>query len=293
MSTPHRAEALKQPARSPRIRAVRVRPDETAGEAFRAIAAGCLERFHASADLLVCTGEPEALHQTRVALRQLRSAFSIFEPVVHDFQFEPLGEALGWLAASMNETRDLDTLIARYDFAPATLSHGRQRALAQAMKALGSARARHLWHDLPDWLDHGIWLEVRNPPDLTVSESASASLDRLRAKVKKKGRPLRCHDDKSIHKLRIAAKKLRYATEFFSGLFLSPREVRREQDFSKAMRKLQDRLGDLRDLAISAALLERFAVEQESRPALPDRALLLKRAQRKFEQLLDCEPYWN
>ena len=67
----------------------------------------------------------------------------------------------------------------------------------------------------------------------------------------------------------------------------------RERDFKKAMRKLQDSLGELRDLAMASALLERFEVPEQSRPALPSRAQLLKRAMRQLEQVLDCKPYWT
>jgi CHAD domain-containing protein len=134
---------------------------------------------------------------------------------------------------------------------------------------------------------------VRNPPDLLVAEFASASLDRLRARLRKKGRHLRRQDDKALHKLRIAAKTLRYATEFFAGLFDWPEEDRCEEDFIKTARKLQDQLGELRDRAVAAALLEALRIPEEARPALPDRGPLLERTKRKFDELLECEPYWT
>ena len=285
---------LNRQARWPRRAAyLYLRPEQTAGEAFQAIATGCLERFRADSARLGISGDAEALHRSRVALRQLRSAFSIFEPVVHDLQFEPQDEGLGWLGAAMNETRDLDTLIARYEDPPATLVRARRRALAHAIKALGSVRARRLLRDVAEWLDHGIWIEVRNPPDLVMAEFAPRSLDRLWAKLGKKARHVRPDDDRSIHKLRISAKKLRYGTEFFAGLFTGPKAEQREQDFKNAMRKLQDSLGELRDLAMASALLDRFEVPEQSRPALPSRAQLLKRAMRQLEHVLDCKPYWT
>src|SRR5436190_23925018 len=75
----------------------------SAGEAFQAIAASCLSRFWVNEDLLARTGDAEALHHARVALRQLRSALSIFRPIVADNRFDHLQRELRWLASAMNQ----------------------------------------------------------------------------------------------------------------------------------------------------------------------------------------------
>src|SRR6187431_477648 len=85
----------------------------TPGAAFQAIALSCLHRFELSRDLLARTGDAEALHQARVALRQLRSALSIFREIVADERFDEIRGGLRRLAATTNEARDLDALIAR------------------------------------------------------------------------------------------------------------------------------------------------------------------------------------
>src|SRR6187399_1192206 len=121
-------------------------PSETTspGAAFQAIALSCLHRFELNRDLLARTGEAEALHQARVALRQLRSAFSIFREIVADDRFEDLRGELRWLAAATNEARDLDALIARMDDVPVSLERERKRASALASKVLASARSERL-----------------------------------------------------------------------------------------------------------------------------------------------------
>ena len=57
-------------------------------------------------------------------------------------------------------------------------------------------------------------------------------------------------DAASRHKLRIRAKKLWYAAEFFASLFLNKRAVRRRKQFLSALERLQDGLGDLNDIAV-------------------------------------------
>lgn len=270
-----------------------LRDTATAGEAFQAIALSCLYRFGRNEELLARTGSAEALHQVRVALRQLRSAFTIFREVAVDDQFEHFRGELRWLARQLNEARDLDTLIARMKEPHVALLSARKHAYAHAAKALGSARAHRLTHDLVDWLANGAWLEVRNPSDLTAAGFASASLDRLRHKLAKRGRHLRTLDDDELHEVRIAGKKLRYAAEFFSGLFPDDKARRREARFTKAMRALQDELGELQDARVAPEVLERLQVDRAAWPTFTRRKKLVDRAAERFDRVLAREPFWR
>jgi CHAD domain-containing protein len=60
------------------------------------------------------------------------------------------------------------------------------------------------------------------------------------------------------HRVRIAAKKARYGTEFFGSLF-KPRSVR---PYVKALAGLQDELGYLNDAAVADRLLGEMAAAQ-------------------------------
>jgi CHAD domain-containing protein len=51
--------------------------------------------------------------------------------------------------------------------------------------------------------------------------------------------------------VRIEAKKLRYATEFFAPLFEGRKASKRKNAFLSALENLQDHLGELNDLAVS------------------------------------------
>jgi CHAD domain-containing protein len=270
-----------------------LREDASAAQAFQAIAVSCLCRFRRDAELLARTGDARTLHQARVALRQLRSAFSIFRPVAADERFEHLRGELRWLAASTTEARDLDTLLARFDRPPLPLTAARARACGRAAKALTSARADKLLRELVAWLADGVWREVRAEAALPAAEFAAAALDRLRRKLAKKGRHLRKLDDDALHEARIAAKKLRYATEFFAGLYPADKARKRARRFAKAVRALQEKLGELHDLAVAPAILKNAQVPRASWPTPPKRKRLVERAAARFEQALERKPYWR
>src|SRR3546814_2846157 len=65
-----------------------------------------------SSDLLAGR-DAGALHQVRVALRRLRSAFSIFNPVIGGYAHALLREELRWLASELADARNLDVLLER------------------------------------------------------------------------------------------------------------------------------------------------------------------------------------
>lgn len=270
-------------------------PETRAGEAFRVIALSCLDRFHFNEERFVRTGDPEALHQARVALRQLRSAFSIFDPVLDNPRLAQSREALKSPWTTMNEARDLDVLIGRMDKPPAALLGARERAAARVTRALASAPTKRLLRELTNELAT-TWPETPGgpgPADQPIAEFAAASLDRLRRKLGKKGRHFRDLEDDELHDLRITTKKLRYATEFFAGLFPSSKAIAREERSLQALRALQDRLGDVQDIAVAPALLARMGVPESAWPELAKRKPLIKRAGTQFDRVRAIKPFWR
>ena len=86
---------------------------------------------------------------------------------------------------------------------------------------------------------------ARPVPPVAVSGQAfaSAALRRLRRRVRKSGDGIATHAPAERHAFRIAAKKLRYATEFFAPWFPG----KRARDYRKALTALQDALGVMND----------------------------------------------
>jgi triphosphatase len=75
-------------------------------------------------------------------------------------------------------------------------------------------------------------------------------------------------DARSRHKLRIQAKKLRYAAEFFVSLFAQKRTVKRRKQFLDALGRLLDGLGDLNDIAVHEKRIAAISIRrQRSNPS--------------------------
>jgi inorganic triphosphatase YgiF len=98
-------------------------------------------------------------------------------------------------------------------------------------------------------------LSRRHAADPRLDEPARTFADQLFAergrKLKKRGRGHEQLDKAQLHRLRIQAKKLRYALEFFGSLF----EGKAIGKAIKALSALQDSLGGLNDAAVGHRLL--------------------------------------
>lgn len=275
---------------------VRLAGDMTAAQAFGRIVQSCVRQFRLNEALLAADRGPEALHQARVALRRLRSAFSIFKAMIGDADAD-LRAGLRWLASEFGDARNLDVLLERtragglHD----RLAAAREAAYGRVDAALSSPRARRLMLDLAERTAGDGWLE--SPGSAQPARAfAGTALSRLRRKVKKDGRDLAAADDRARHEVRKDAKKLRYAAEFFASLFARKGKQRRYKRFVAALEALQDQLGLLNDLATAPEILKKLGVAED-----PDAAELLARGQKQNliakaeaagEKLFDTKRFW-
>jgi triphosphatase len=261
--------------------------DAATRDAFMIIGLACLRQIVGNEPALI-NGDPEGVHQMRVGLRRLRAGMSLFSILLRDPQTAAIKTELKWLAEELGPARELEVLVTRL-VAPMKgqrrhwrgmpslsreLSERRDAALVRAQQAVQSARSRRLTLDVAAWLQLGQWMTpqddlVRDRGDLPIAIFAADELTRRWRKVRKRGRPLAQLDAISRHKLRIQAKKLRYAVEFFANLFASKRAAKRRRQFLSALERLQDGLGDLNDIAVHE---ERIAAMGRRRRTSPNRA---------------------
>lgn len=268
--------------------------DTTTAEAFAQIVGTCLRHFRLNENLLRRAPDADALHQTRVALRRLRSALSLFKPVVADDRFPHLAGELKWLAASLGTARDMDVLRDRLGAHPA-LTAARDDAYALALASLDSQRTRDLMIDLVEWTALGDWrVQPLDPAAVQAPAAlfATAAIGGLRRRIKRRGRDFDQLDDEARHQIRISAKKLRYASGFFESLFPPKRSRRRLKTFKRRLEALQDHLGQLNDLATAPALRERFGLEPETSTSSIERETLLSEAGEAYEELTRAKRFW-
>jgi triphosphatase len=309
---------------------VRLKPGMSTRRAFQAIAAAALRQWVGNAAVLGAARRPEALHQMRVALRRLRTALKLFETVVADDAYPKLVAGLEWLTAELDQGRDIDVLIEE-TFRPAAarfhdqaglaalgerLLKARTRAYDRTLAVLDTPRYLNLVIDVAAWIECGRWSLPEEAlfaarADAPIEAMAGEGLDKLRRQVKQRGAKLKRLDPRSRHRLRIRAKRLRYALEFFGGLYARRKDER--DVFLRTLRAMQDDLGALNDLAVARekglALAEgggRAAGDSETEGAqqafaaglmIGARAVgetdLLKTAAAHYDALMDARRFWK
>lgn len=274
----------------------------SAVSSFQAIAEACFRHFRLNEDLFLQNRNAEALHQARVALRRLRSAFSIYGVMLPDGQSQRLKEELKWLATTLGDARNIDVLLKEAEEGELhdRLEAARGEAYDRVDEALHSPRARRLALDINEWLRCGDYLslpeteEIRSTP---AAEFALQALDRKRRKLKKTGRDLAEIGDDQRHEARKAAKKLRYAAEFFGALFSGKRAQKRYRKFIDRMEKLQDRLGFLNDMVMAPHVFEALGLQDVAGPRITidedAKARLIRDGQRALDKLIDAKRFWR
>jgi triphosphatase len=248
--------------------AIDLSPGATTRDGFKAIGLACLKQMIGNEPALLA-GDPEGVHQMRVGLRRLRAAISLFADILQDPQTTALKGELKWLTGELGPARELEVLVTRV-VAPVRRRHPRldgvsslardltqQRAaaLARAQAAVRSPRFRALTLEIAAWLEAGQWSRpqgdfVRDRGDVAVETSAAEQLTRRFRKIRKKGKKLAELDPRGRHRLRIQAKKVRYASDFFAALFPGRKASKRRKKFLSALERVQDCLGDLNDIAV-------------------------------------------
>ncbi len=242
----------------------------TAEQAFQAIATNCISHMEANDQIVVNRHDVEGLHQMRVGMRRLRSALSMFKGLLQ--LPEDLQKDLDWLAGELGDARDWDVLtgstlpsVAKY-VSDRTRIDGVQQASADKAQehhlatsaAVDSPRYTHLMLSLSRWVQTKGWHDDKGETAAAGSKLAQPVvkfarkiLKRDQRRLRTRARNLRAATPEARHRLRIAAKKTRYAAEFFDSLF-SPKSVR---PYIKGLTGLQDELGLLNDAAVAERLL--------------------------------------
>jgi triphosphatase len=269
----------------------------SAASAFRAIAWSCVRHYRRNEAVLITTGDAGALHQARVALRRLRSAFTLFKSAVADEHHARLRIELRWLAAVLGDARNLDVLIERGADTPLLerLRTERVAAYKAVDEALASPRARRLMLDLAEWLTvDGLGDTSRNL-DHGVMAFATGRLRRLRKQIKRGGAALAELSDDERHEVRIEAKKLRYATEFFTSLYPGKKAGGRLKRFRDALEAFQGTLGKLNDLTTGHIVLQRLGLAElapEDWSGAVDRGGLIEQAVDEYDNLVEIKSFW-
>ncbi len=209
-------------------------------------------------DPLIRSGDdPEAVHDFRVAVRRTRSVLRTTRKLYDEEWLASFRAELQWLARGLGPLRDLDVLMSwirkkqASDAAPVLelLETDRRHARESALRMLASDR----YLELLDRFAAAVDAAPVRAAEISLETRAAKEFQKLRrAAAKLRGSPT----DAEIHRMRIHAKRARYAAELAEPVVGKP--ARR---FVESAKKFQDVVGAHQDTVVAGerirGLLER------------------------------------
>jgi CHAD domain-containing protein len=220
-------------------------------------------------------GGEDAVHQLRVACRRMRTAMRVFAPLVDEEWAVPLGDELKWLATTLGLSRDSEVLLERLtgdiDALPEELVLGPVRAriqqfvggdLAAGMETAARTLDDERYVGLLERLVDAAWSPRLT--DLAADRASSVYPELIRQSWRKLGkRVARVRETRAsgdYHRVRIAAKRVRYAAEAVAPAFGRPATRLAQQ-----VVRIQDVLGEHNDAATAQETLRRIAQSSSGR----------------------------
>ena len=262
------------PPQASKPSAMRLKSDDPAIEALRAIIGETLRHLLTNQPAALA-GDPEGVHQVRIAVRRIRSALRLFSPHLEAHARRLFEGELRLAGRTIGEARDWDVFCD--EILPQVAESPKARKVAEMMRAPAEARraAAHqrCVRQLQDpsfralVLGLAAWIEGREDSEQVgdkvlkrdIKDIAEKLLDGLDAKATKRGRAVR-HDADAmeLHPLRKSLKKLRYSVEFLQSIY-RPKKAKR---FLRRLKKLQNALGEINDAAMATRLAEGLAADK-------------------------------
>jgi CHAD domain-containing protein len=239
-------------------------PHPTAAEVIRTGLIAAAGRFVDHLAAVVLDEDPEGVHQARVGLRRLRSGMRTFGELLDRDRLEPLRDELGRVSHELGAVRDLDVLLANLRADRQLLDPDDRPGADELLGRLADERA-HAYATLRDAMRaprYASMLEAvagfAAAPPFGTPEADSDAVDIVPTLVRRPLRRLRREadqlrgtpDDAELHRVRILVKRLRYATDVAAPLAGKP-----ARNAIRALRELQDVLGDHNDACVAVARL--------------------------------------
>ena len=264
------------------------------GQAIALSSANALDHFVRNWTIMLQTPHPEAIHQSRIALRNFRDLTRFYNDAMPDPDFGKAQNKAKSLGKLIGEARNLDVFVkAMADFhaipdvdpqalrdLEAIVDQHHNRAyenvrLTMRKQAVTQfvlkAQDRILQcRDISDAHDVGA-LDVREPADV----QARAVLVRRHHDIHKAGGDFSKLSRKQLHALRLRAKNMRCATQFFARI--AECDLKNSRYF-KALVALQKALGKYNDSSFALHFLKALA-----REASPEGVICIRQIRRALK----------
>ncbi|MEJ7806515.1 MAG: CHAD domain-containing protein [Telluria sp.] len=237
-------------------------------QAFVAIARNCLDQILANEAGVARFHDVESVHQMRVGLRRLHAALAMFDEVLrapadvtteHAWLMDQLGQARDWDVLLADTLHHVEQALPENPALAQVKNAAREKgeaAHARAADAVASPRFKQLTERLAHWLELRGWRDgLSSQGKMRLKMRATDFADNMLAheqqRLLKRGRKLKDATPKDRHRVRIATKRARYATEFFASLYPG----KRVRPYVAALTALQGELGALNDGDVATRLL--------------------------------------
>jgi CHAD domain-containing protein len=232
--------------------------DLPAKEGARRLALTHLETARAARAGVASAGDPEALHDYRVALRRLRSCLRSYQGQVRSTVSRKSRRRLDRLARSTNQSRDLEVHLAWLAERAATAGAAERPGIAWLTGRLEEAQRRarvemlaldeRLFPTVHDRLRRQLLrypIMVHLGPHTgprTTADATARHIDRAALRLERRLQRIEDEaDEHAIHRARIAAKHLRYLLEPFAATLPGGGAI------IDRLKALQDAFGDVHD----------------------------------------------
>jgi triphosphatase len=260
------ALATGNPPRWHKASAVALSRETPVEEALAAALRSCFGQWTANIPAALDGRDPEGVHQMRVGLRRLRSAVVIFRPLLADSDRAWLSREGRFMLRALGPARDLDVFLDELLPAVAVALPGeaalavlrraaerrREAAYTAARSAIRSARHTEFVLAFGAWLEGSRWRNGAADVLAAPLDAYSGSLlDDRHRRARKRGRRFAHLSVEERHAVRIALKKLRYATHFFLSAYPGHPTTR----YLKRLTRLQGALGHMNDVAVAERLV--------------------------------------
>jgi inorganic triphosphatase YgiF len=255
------ALAASAPAKPRHAQAPEYVRDASAGAAIAAILRSALAQVEGNADGAATSDDPEWVHQLRVGLRRVRAALALARALVVDDASRTTADEARRIAGVLGRARDLDVFavetlpplaaaVGASDEGIAALAAEVQRRRVRARAEVSAVLRSQPFQRL--LLNAGALAAVlaAHPGTATLRGFAQDALRRRHKQLVRAGNALESSTPDERHRVRIAAKKLRYAAEFLALPFPS----RRVDAYRNALTGVQEVLGRVNDAASATAL---------------------------------------
>lgn len=269
-----RALAAGQPPRPHRLGAPNTSAAVTAEDAFLAATGHLLEVVRQQSARIRPDAPPEPVHQTRVALRRLRSVLRVFRAATDCAVLRGIDARMREVLSVLGPARDWDVFLGgiiraieaafpeekRIAALRRAAEAQRRDAYTAVMAMLGGAPWRLFLIDAVGALLARPWREAAEDARLAVLDAPVAVfgrsvMDRRWHRLRRAGADFEALSAEALHELRLDGKRMRYAAEVFAPVFGAKAGKR----FLRRVADVQEGLGLANDAAVARGLAGRLA----------------------------------